>query len=88
MNEKTKWLVQWFASRGELPEVEDLGSANYFELGLIDSFGVFELIEAVESHYKIRFTQDHFEQRRFATIRGLAEIITELETSEAHGTLQ
>lgn len=88
MNDKSKWLETWFAGRGEIPPTDDLANANYFELGLIDSFGIFELIEAVESNYEIRFTQEHFEQRRFATIQGLAEIITELETSKAHGTLQ
>lgn len=33
------------------------------------------MIEAVESHFRISFRQHDFQDRRFATIAGLAEIV-------------
>ena len=50
---------------------------NYFDAGAIDSFGVIELIEAVEDRFKIAFRQHDFQDRRFATVAGLAEIVHE-----------
>ena len=67
------WLQDWFAGRG----ARVASDANYFEVGAIDSFGVIELIEAVESHFKIAFRQHDFQDRRFASIAGLAEIVND-----------
>jgi len=76
MTSTEAWLKNFFAERAPLPP--DVETVNYFEAGLIESFGVIELIEAVERHFSVTFEPGHFEQRRFATIRGLAEIIEEL----------
>ena len=77
MEEYKQWLKNWFSEKGNLPtDVED---KNYFQIGLIDSFAVVELIEAVESTFNISFTEEHFQDRRFATIKGLAEIIHEIK---------
>ena len=67
------WLQDWFAGRGARPATD----ANYFEAGAIDSFGVIEMIEAIEDHFKVKFRQHDFQDRRFATIAGLAEIVHE-----------
>ncbi len=76
MEEYVTWLRGYFSKAGPLPD--DIDDKNYFEARLIDSFGVVELIDAVEAAFGITFDSEHFEQRRFATIRGLAEIIQEL----------
>jgi acyl carrier protein len=65
------WLQDWFATRGATVARD----ANYFEINAIDSFGVIEMIEAIEDHFKVKFRQHDFQDRRFATIAGLAEII-------------
>ena len=67
------WLQDWFAGRG----ARVARDANYFEVGAIDSFGVIELIEAVEKQFEIDFRQHDFQDRRFASIAGLAEIVQE-----------
>lgn len=67
------WLQDWFAGRGARPQRDE----NYFDAGAIDSFGVILLIEAVEKHFEIAFRQRDFQDRRFATIAGLTEIINE-----------
>tara|TARA_A100001388_G_C28616302_1_gene425350 strand:- start:91 stop:354 length:264 start_codon:yes stop_codon:yes gene_type:complete len=77
------WLLELFKTNDQEAfesisnEIEDLENRNYFELGLIDSFGIIILIEEIESYYSIRLTEKHFEQRKFSTIAGLAEIIEE-----------
>lgn len=71
------WLVGRLAP-GRPPSA-DLLSGNIFEMRLVDSLGIIELIEAVESRFAVRFTEEHFLDRRFATIDGLTEIILELE---------
>lgn len=71
------WLIKRFQGEGA-PEPEL--SENYFEAGLIDSFGIILLIEDVEQEFGIQFTDTHFQDRRFSTINGLAEIINEIKT--------
>ena len=79
MSTDLKWLQEWFGVRGVLPlDDEALKNTNYFEAGLIDSMGVIELISELESALEVRFEQQHFQDRRFTTIGGLAEIIGEL----------
>ena len=67
------WLYSWFVERGSDPDLNE----NYFESGAIDSLGAIELIEAVEKHFKFSFRQHDFQDRRFSTIAGLAEIVDE-----------
>jgi acyl carrier protein len=67
------WLQDWFASRG----AKVARDQNYFDANAIDSFGVIEMIEEIEDHFKVKFRQHDFQDRRFATVAGLAEIINE-----------
>ena len=75
-----RWITGWFNSRTAIPDNFDPVTGNYFEAGLIDSFAVIELVEAVESQFGIRFTEANFQYRRFTSILGLAEIIDSLIT--------
>lgn len=80
MKETEEWIVDWFKkqnNRAWPADEHEVLEKNYFEMGLIDSLGILTLIDAIESEFDIQLSQDHFEQRRFSTIRGLAEIITE-----------
>jgi acyl carrier protein len=75
-----QWLINWFIEQndGTLPlKIENIEDQNFFELQLIDSLGIIMLVEEIETKYSISLNQDHFEQRRFSTIKGLSEIITE-----------
>ncbi len=75
-----QWLTEWFADRGAVvPEsMDEMLSQNYFEAGYVDSFGVIEMIADIEDKFDIRFTSEHFQERRFAIVSGLSEIISEL----------
>lgn len=74
------WLVEWFRNRnGGLPVAEaDIDDANIFETQMIDSFGTIELVGAMEAELNIRFTNDHYMDRRFTTIGGLSEMVHEI----------
>ena len=63
-----------------IKENVDISNTNFFENGLVDSFGVITIIEKIEKKYSIFLNEKHFGQRRFSTISGLKEIIIE-ETS-------
>ena len=73
MSKTETWLHDWFAARGTHPAREQ----NYFEADAVDSFGIIELIEAIETHFAFSFGATDFQDRRFATIAGLAEIVDE-----------
>lgn len=78
------WLKQWFINKNNLSEFPDSAeNKNYFEMGLIDSFSVIELIEEIEVEFKIKFNQNHFQDRRFSTIQGLAEIIANIKQEKS-----
>ena len=75
MQQYIGWIKEFFSRNRDLPEnVEEI---NYFEAGLIDSFGVIELVENIETEFGIEFTQADFQDRRFSSIAGLAQLITE-----------
>ena len=80
MTREEKWLLEWLAGRGPLPKprIADNLPLNYFEAGLIDSFGVIELITDIENEFGIRFNETHFQDRRFAVVSGLAKLVREL----------
>ena len=79
--EKTKeWVINYFEKKSG-NHVSNL-DANYFDAGLIDSFGVIELVEEVESVFGIRLSEQDFQDRRFSTITGLIEMIGELKEQE------
>lgn len=80
MQDYINWLKNYFSKKNILPDsVEKL---NYYEAGLIDSLGTIELIETIESEFNIRFEQKNFQDRKFSTIIGLAEIIHQLKLKE------
>jgi acyl carrier protein len=47
----------------------------YYEQGVIDSLGLMRLIGDIESTFDISFTNKDFNDPRFATLSGLAEMI-------------
>jgi len=80
MAEEAYWLLNWFKQRGPLPDasIEEQLCLNYYDAGLVDSLGVIQLIASIEEHFGIEFNEEHFQDRRFSTINGLAELIAEL----------
>jgi len=71
----TEWLFLRFSESA--PHVTLSDQDNYILSGVIDSFGLIELIEQLEFEYKVLFSQDDFQDRRFVTVAGLAAIVKE-----------
>lgn len=76
-------LLRWFNGRRSVPPLswEEHASANYAESGWIDSFGVVELVEDLEHAFAIRFTEQDMNDPEFATIGGLARIVSRRRVS-------
>ena len=79
MDEKIEWLKNWFRQKIHIDSIQDMEHANYLERRLIDSVSVIELVVAAEERFEIGFTGEVFDDPRFSTIAGLAQIIAELE---------
>lgn len=78
-DELIAWLVSWFGERGQVPSGsrEEQVGLNYFDAGLIDSFGVIELISDIERECGVEFSSEDFLDRRFSSIGGLADVLVE-----------
>lgn len=61
--------------------VEETG-ADYLESGWIDSMAFIKLISDVEEEYEIEFENDKFQDRSFATLDGLSEMIVKKSSTE------
>ncbi len=75
-DEYLRWLRDWFGARAQLPDGAD--EMNYFDAGWIDSFAVIELVEDLENAFHVRLGEHHFQDRRFVTLAGLAEMLDEM----------
>ncbi len=79
MKEKiTAWLIEWFEDN-TLEERADIAanlSANYFDLGWLDSLRLVQLVEDIEDEYEVEISNDQFQDRAFSSIEGLAGIIS------------
>lgn len=73
------WVIKWFQDNGE--KTDDLSGHlddNFFELGLIDSFGFIMLMGAVEEEFGVVFDNDQFQDRSFSTINGFSKALQEV----------
>ena len=57
------------------PPAELSSTANLFQLEIIDSFGMIELIEALESRFGLSFEAEDLTNENFASIAGIADLI-------------
>jgi acyl carrier protein len=74
MESETKhWLVQWLQKRN--PGLKINGSSRLYDDGLIDSFGIIELLEETEKNFSVSFNDRDLRQNSFSTIDDFAKII-------------
>ncbi len=76
--EINKWIVDWFEKNTSSKKEDLLVSfeSNYFEKGWIDSFKFVSFIMDIENNFNISFSNNEFQDRKFSTIQGLTEIIS------------
>lgn len=69
------WIDEWFKARN--PDGSLGPNENFVDKGVVDSFGIVELIEQVEAAFHIRFTDDDFQRTEMMTQAGLTAIVSE-----------
>lgn len=76
-----EWIINWFIDNTDAkPDtVKSNLSANYLGIGWIDSFRFIAFITEIEDHFKIKFSNDEFQNRNFGTIKGISEILRKKE---------
>jgi acyl carrier protein len=76
-NNPEAWLINWFSKNSsfDAAKVKKRTAENYFDQGWIDSFKFINLVSDAEKKFKLRFSNDEFQNRKFTTIKGLASII-------------
>lgn len=72
-----EWLIEWFNSETTVSEsiLREQVDADYLKQGWIDSMQFIGMISSIEAEFDIEFSNDEFQDRSFATIDGLAELI-------------
>jgi acyl carrier protein len=74
----SQWLCDWFASRrkfkGDAAQLRDM---NYFDAGLLTSLEVIEFVSEIEDCFGVQFSEQDFQDPRFVTVAGLAELIAD-----------
>ncbi len=73
-----QWVINWFAENADVEKDELINNieSNYFHEGWIDSFKFMSLIEDIEDKFDIAFDNEEFQNRNFAVLKGLIEIIS------------
>jgi acyl carrier protein len=71
------WIINWFFFNKEITKEEFYRDSelNFFEKEYIDSMGIIDFVTDIESHFEIKFEPENFQDKKFATIDGLSEII-------------
>ena len=71
------WIINWLEDNAGIEKDESLkkNEENYLELGWIDSLKFISFITDIEETFKIRFSNDVFQDRDFSTVKGLSKII-------------
>ncbi len=79
MNEIETWIADYLRREGKAgdADLEALADANFVEQGLMDSLGIVMLVVDIEVEFGTRIASEQMQDPRFATIRGLAEIVSE-----------
>ncbi len=71
--ETQTWILDWFRRRN--PGITIDVEQDYHQQGLVDSFGIIELIYELEEHFAIRFDDSDFKLPSFRIIQGLVKLI-------------
>ena len=72
-----EWIINWFIENTDVnsTKIKNNLNENYLGKGWIDSFKFISFITEIEDYFKLKFSNDEFQNRKFATIHGLVEIL-------------
>jgi acyl carrier protein len=71
------WILKWFQDNTNMleNEINKDRDENYFMKGWIDSLKFISFISDIENKFNISFSNDEFQDRKFATINGIIQIL-------------
>jgi len=78
------FMIGYFKEKG-LPDIDseiELLDLNYLDKGIIDSFGIVEMIVSLEGEFGITFPPEDMQKEEFGTVGGLIGIVETLSRSE------
>ncbi len=78
------WILNWFQDNTNVleNEINKNRDENYFMKGWIDSLKFISFISDIETQFKINFSNDEFQDRKFAKINGIIQILED-KTNES-----
>ncbi len=56
-----EWIASWVTERRREPGLEINQDTDLYRSGLLDSLGIIELVEAVEDHFDMMFTDEEMQ---------------------------
>jgi len=70
-------IIKWFEENSNLTEdeINQNLEKNYLLLGWIDSLKFVSFVSFLEESFKIRFSNDEFQNKEFSTVNGIINII-------------
>ena len=83
-NEVRDFVTDYFKEKG-LPDIgggDELLSYNYLDKGIIDSFGIVEMIVSLEGEFGFTFPAEEMLKEEFGTVGGLINIVEALSNGE------
>jgi len=83
--EEQDWLIEWFDQQTVVNNdtLQNNTDVDYLQEGWIDSMQFIGLISSIEDEFDIEFSNDEFQNRSFATISGLAQMIADKSDTDS-----
>ena len=77
MTDPERWILNWFQENANVlqNEINENKNENYFMKGWIDSLKFISFISDIENQFKISFSNNEFQDRKFVTINGIIKIL-------------
>lgn len=83
--EEQDWLIEWFDQQTVVDKdtLRSNADVDYLQEGWMDSMQFIGLISSIEDEFDIEFSNDEFQNRSFATISGLAQMIADKSNTDS-----
>lgn len=83
--DEREWLIKWFDQQTVIDKstLQSNTNKDYLQEEWIDSMKFIGLVSSIEDEFNIEFSNDEFQDRSFATIDGLAEMIANKSSTES-----
>jgi acyl carrier protein len=77
-------VLSFLRSRGAVPNGDaQLRQFAYLDQGILDSFGIVEMVTELESQLEVRFSPGDLQSSEFRTVGGLIDLIERLRREQA-----